>query len=123
MKAIEENMVKLHTLAKQQPKSEDKKLDLKDEMKGHFAFLTINEVTPESPSHQAGFKPQDAIYKFGSVRKTKQDVTNQDLLKTVAELVRDSEGKSIEVVVQRQDSTFHKLFLIPKKWEGRGLIG
>jgi len=56
---------------------------------------------------------------FGSVK-------HNGGVKAVGELVRDSEGRNITVEVMRIKSGTEitkTLSLVPKKWEGKGLLG
>jgi len=84
-------------------------------------FATVDEVSENSPASQGGIQLNDEIIQFGNINKT-----NHRNLQAVAELVRNSEGKSIIVKVKRREletSIIKNLTIVPQKWSGRGLLG
>ena len=59
-------------------------------------FAEINEVTLESPSNSAGIKINDLIVKFGEI-----NYYNNDNLQKLAQFVKGSENKDIEISLLR----------------------
>jgi 26S proteasome non-ATPase regulatory subunit 9 len=59
----------------------------------------------------------DLVIDFGGV-----DVTNNNNLIGVRDLVMKNENKSLDLYVQRGADVLH-LTLTPKKWSGQGLLG
>jgi len=80
-------------------------------------FAKIDRVLEGSPAQLSGLKVGDLINGFGDVNKD-----NNDRLKAVGELVRNSEDKEIIVQVKRTGGDI-KISLIPTKWSGNGLLG
>lgn len=86
-------------------------------------FALIDAVTSGSPSDRAGVKVNDKVVAFGSV-SARGGVDAPTALKSLAELMRHSENKPLLVIVLRgKDDSTVKLTLVPKKWDGPGLLG
>lgn len=82
-------------------------------------FCIVDNVLKCSPAELAGFNNSDLIYNFGGI-----DINFQNPLEKIALLVKNSEDKEIIVEVYREKMNEHlKLKLVPKKWEGNGLLG
>jgi len=87
------------------------------------AFAVVNTVAPSSPASGAGMRVGDRIVQFGEV-----DWLNHEKLARVAQVVGRSEGRGIEVVVQREQEggevEVKTLRLVPRRdWGGRGTLG
>jgi 26S proteasome non-ATPase regulatory subunit 9 len=59
----------------------------------------------------------DLVIEFGGV-----DISNNNNLLGIRDLVMKSENKPLDVYVKRGDDYQH-LILTPKKWSGQGLLG
>lgn len=82
-------------------------------------FAKVNSVVDASPAHLAGLQANDLILQFGDV-----DYTNHENLTRVAQVVKDSEGQEIRIVVQRVAGQNVTLVLVPRRdWGGRGSLG
>jgi len=86
-------------------------------------FARVDEVAIGSPAEQAHLCVDDLIISFGSIT-----ALDNNRLKLIGELVQSSEGITLTVIVQRKDSTkqessINYLELVPRKWNGRGLLG
>ncbi|CAN6666471.1 probable 26S proteasome regulatory subunit p27 [Trichomonascus vanleenenianus] len=81
------------------------------------AFAMVDDVTVDSPAHQAGLLVGDRIVKFGDVH-----AGNHGRLSKLAVVVRENDGKEIDVIVLRDQRITVKL--VPNSsWEGRGSLG
>ena len=80
-------------------------------------LFVVECVSKHSPSHSAGLKSGDLILKFGSmsaVNHSKQSM--QDIL-------RQSAGEEIAVIIKRNQGEYHTLRLMLQKWNGKGKFG
>lgn len=87
----------------------------------HVVFALIDQVFRSSPAEEAGLKEGDLLVEFGSV-----DAENHANFSAIVQLVQDSVGRPIRVVVQRKEGTgsnYVTLSLTPHTWSGRGLLG
>ncbi|KAL0079631.1 hypothetical protein J3Q64DRAFT_1760591 [Phycomyces blakesleeanus] len=81
-------------------------------------FAVVNAVAPDSPAYSAGLRRGDKIIEFGSV-----NAENHARLQALNELVQQSLGVSIAVVVLREQDQLN-LTLVPRQgWGGRGTLG
>ncbi|KAJ3648655.1 hypothetical protein Zmor_020443 [Zophobas morio] len=80
-------------------------------------FAKITLVSPGSPAEFAGLSANDLIVEFGSINST-----NFKSLADVGTVVQHSEGSEILVKLKRGER-FVTALLVPKKWQGRGLLG
>ena len=81
-------------------------------------FLKITQVDSGSPSHTAGLEKNDELIQFGPYNLSN---SSRDL-KEIAEYVKEREEKIVLLKVLRKDEIL-RLKLIPKKWQGHGLLG
>jgi 26S proteasome non-ATPase regulatory subunit 9 len=84
-------------------------------------FCQINDVLPGSPAAQGGLRTGDLVIVFGGAT-----AHNHRNLAAIADVVRDSVGSSIEVIVQRSSdggANQVRLSITPMQWEGRGVLG
>ena len=104
-------------------------------------FARVDAVAANSPASAAGLKEEDLILKFGAINHT-----NHNHLRAIAAIVPEvaATNDGIEVTVRRRHHRSHhhhgqqpssnqgnsngeneilKITLVPKPWEGRGLIG
>lgn len=90
-------------------------------------FAKVNAVAPRSPAEAAGLLENDVILRFGNITI---DSPNgfQDLAQMVPAAAGDN--RSIEILVKRGSTStgaaqeeLKTLELVPRPWEGRGLIG
>eukprot|EP01128_Nolandella_sp_AFSM9_P011204 TRINITY_DN7923_c0_g1_i1.p1 TRINITY_DN7923_c0_g1~~TRINITY_DN7923_c0_g1_i1.p1 ORF type:complete len:265 (+),score=70.65 TRINITY_DN7923_c0_g1_i1:64-795(+) len=86
------------------------------------AFARVNSVAPSSPASESGMREGDLVFAFSSVT-----ASNHNNLKAIPTVVK--EGMPITVRVVRPSSSSPsssevvRLSLLPRKWEGRGLLG
>jgi len=88
-------------------------------------FALIDEVSPNSPAHEAGILVGDLLLRFGTITGE-----NHREFRAIAELVPQAAGekRSIPIAVLRKenssDTTVVKVVsLKPRAWAGRGLLG
>lgn len=81
------------------------------------AFARVNSISPGSPASIAGLQVDDEIVEFGSV-----NTHNFQSLQNIGSVVQHSEGKPLNVTVNRRGEK-HQLRLVPTRWAGRGLLG
>ena len=81
------------------------------------AFAIVDEILETSPASEAGLINGDELLAFGKV--TSQTL---DALNAVPSVVRDNVGKSIPLQIRRQGSII-RVYITPKPWGGRGLLG
>lgn len=77
----------------------------------------VAQVVSGSPASESGLEVNDKLLQFGSL--TKNNCVN---LKSIGELVLNSENRSIQLVILR-NSQVKNINVVPKKWSGRGLLG
>lgn len=80
-------------------------------------FVIVNLVSPGSPAEDAGIQLRDEIVDFGSI-----NVDNFRELGQIGELVRHSQNQNIALKVRRGRNLID-ITLVPKTWQGRGLLG
>lgn len=81
------------------------------------AFLEVTYVNSSSPADICGLQKDDQILLFGSI-----NADNFKELKQISDLVTHQCNQKIALTIKRNDRTLN-LQLIPKKWQGRGLLG
>jgi len=109
-------------------------------------FARVDEVAIGSPAEQAHLCVDDLIISFGSITALDNNrlkliggesfksfvrfyfLFSKRFVFSFVELVQSSEGITLTVIVQRKDSTkqessINYLELVPRKWNGRGLLG
>ncbi|KAJ6824487.1 26S proteasome non-ATPase regulatory subunit 9 [Iris pallida] len=79
-------------------------------------FAVIDEITDDSPAAADGLQLGDHIIKFGSVE------VGDDLIRRLASEAQLNQDHPIPLVIMRQGSTMN-LFITPRQWFGRGLLG
>ncbi|ORY07970.1 hypothetical protein K493DRAFT_403534 [Basidiobolus meristosporus CBS 931.73] len=88
------------------------------------AFAIVNAIAPDSPAQLAGLEKGDKIIRFGDITNA-----NHENLQAVGRLVASSEGKTLILLIERNDKvdetpTTITMKLTPKSgWGGRGLLG
>ncbi|KAG0164989.1 26S proteasome non-ATPase regulatory subunit 9 [Apophysomyces sp. BC1034] len=81
-------------------------------------FAIVNSVALGSPADDSGLQKNDRLVKFGHVH-----AENHNKLQAVNELVRQSQGSPIQVIVLRGEDK-KTLSLTPRSnWGGRGTLG
>lgn len=80
-------------------------------------FASVNIVHEGSPADAAGIKQGDTIVEFGSINST-----NFRGIEDIGSVVRHSHGNAIIVKLKRGDR-FLRVQLLPREWNGRGLLG
>ena len=80
-------------------------------------FAVIDEILDASPAKDAGLVNGDELLAFGKV--TAQTL---DALNAVPSVVRDNVGMRIPLTVRRKGVVV-QVFITPKSWGGRGLLG
>ncbi|CAG8562189.1 6230_t:CDS:2 [Ambispora leptoticha] len=88
----------------------------------------VNAVAPDSPAKDAGLQKGDKILNFGTIH-----AGNHEKLQALNTLVGQSEGKIIDVTIERDSSSSSEELLPPTRmvlqftprrgWGGRGLLG
>ncbi|KAN0035268.1 hypothetical protein ACTA71_004530 [Dictyostelium dimigraforme] len=107
-------------------KEETKPMEVEIEKIG-LPFVYIDLVSDGSPSDKANLKKGDLIFQFGTVgpfyeERQVGDNLNSNHLQSIANIVRNSENKVIPIKLSRGTSVI-STSLIPRKWNGQGLIG
>jgi 26S proteasome non-ATPase regulatory subunit 9 len=92
-------------------------LPVPDYIKAKQPFAKVNQVAPMSPAYESKMHVGDLVIDFGGV-----DVTNNNNLIGVRDLVMKNENKALDLYVRRGADVLH-LTLTPKKWSGQGLLG
>ena len=82
-----------------------------------MAFAVIDEILDSSPAKDAGLVNGDELLAFGRVNSQTLDALN-----SVPSVVRDNVGTKIPLTVRRK-GTILQVFITPKSWGGRGLLG
>jgi len=80
-------------------------------------FVKVNFVSPGSPADAAGIRFNDEVIEFGSL-----NATNFRELTQISDIVKHRQNERILLRVQR-DNKIHELHLVPRIWNGRGLLG
>jgi 26S proteasome non-ATPase regulatory subunit 9 len=85
-------------------------------------FATIDSVATGGPAQGAGVVVGDEIVRFGSVHHE-----NHCGLRALSQLTQRSEDSTVSVTVRRRDASgsasLVELSLVPRRWEGPGLLG
>lgn len=81
-------------------------------------FAKVTFINENSPASTAGFKVDDELLEFGTLKRD-----NFKELTQVAEIVKHRENSSISVKIRRDRNRIYSISLVPKKWSGRGLLG
>eukprot|EP00118_Oscarella_pearsei_P000764 m.5734 g.5734 ORF g.5734 m.5734 type:complete len:203 (+) comp13982_c0_seq1:40-648(+) len=117
MSEIESGLHEIHAQDREKESVEDKQKG--DESGGSFVkpFLDVNVVSENSPASLSGLKVGDQVVEFGSINES-----NFKSLQDIGELVKNSEGRKMWIKVVRNTGEL-RLGLVPKKWQGRGLLG
>ncbi|KAL0221956.1 hypothetical protein RCL1_001810 [Eukaryota sp. TZLM3-RCL] len=84
-------------------------------------IFTISEVQPESPAYTAGLKPGHGVISFGSLSFDSLGV--DDYVISAIDIVKQSINQPITVVVVNSENVVKELVLVPRKWNGPGMIG
>lgn len=82
-----------------------------------LSMFLVDSIANDSPATVSGLKLHDEILQFGNI-----SYITANFLIEVSNLVANSVGQTIPVMVKREGKTVH-LELIPKAWSGRGLLG
>lgn len=80
-------------------------------------FLRVNQVFESSPAQECGLCIGDLILSFGSM--TQSTYSSEELKR----IVSNSIGKRLDVQVMRNPDGHVLLHLIPKVWNGEGVLG
>ncbi|KNC79838.1 hypothetical protein SARC_07786 [Sphaeroforma arctica JP610] len=80
-------------------------------------FLSVTSVAESSPADAAGLMKGDEILKMGSA-----NAQNFRSLQDISDLINNRENRGVDIAVLRNDERL-QLYLTPKKWSGRGLLG
>jgi len=81
-------------------------------------IVVVNVVSEKSPAEEAGIQLRDQIISFGSIT-----ASNFKDLSQIGELVKNSQNRQLRIKVKRSGGQFQDLILVPKIWNGRGLLG
>jgi len=80
-------------------------------------FMLVKSVMEDSPAAESGLKTGDIIVQFGTITHNNYST---ELLQSI---VTSSVDKAIPVVVRRNPEGIFELNLVPKRWNGMGLLG
>ena len=80
-------------------------------------FATIDQVFYGSPAENCGMKVGDKILQIGDI-----SYTNFKQLQDVGKLIQNNKDKEVSLIIVRDENVLN-LVLVPKKWEGVGLLG
>eukprot|EP00191_Tetraselmis_sp_GSL018_P021686 CAMPEP_0177621580 /NCGR_PEP_ID=MMETSP0419_2-20121207/27661_1 /TAXON_ID=582737 /ORGANISM="Tetraselmis sp., Strain GSL018" /LENGTH=131 /DNA_ID=CAMNT_0019121507 /DNA_START=491 /DNA_END=885 /DNA_ORIENTATION=+ len=83
-------------------------------------FALVDEVSEGSPASEAGIRPGDRVCRFGSIKRG--GAAAIEALKQIAALLQQHEGEPVDVVVAREGRVA-ELAVVPRVWDGRGLLG
>eukprot|EP01091_Cochliopodium_minus_P003771 TRINITY_DN1373_c0_g1_i1.p1 TRINITY_DN1373_c0_g1~~TRINITY_DN1373_c0_g1_i1.p1 ORF type:complete len:229 (+),score=68.64 TRINITY_DN1373_c0_g1_i1:128-814(+) len=131
MKMIEEGLYSFHNQPKSQIENqlsseqksnntnnktvENKKI-VEEELPNRPISL-IDQIFYGSPAESCGLQVGDKILKLGEV-----SCLNFKTLTDIAKVIQNNQNKEVPVVVIR-DTAVLKLVLVPRKWDGVGLLG
>ena len=92
------------------------------EVKQHLvAFLRVDKVDKGSPAEESGLNEGDLVLQFGEVVLQREETGHQALRRVVTEVGNNIESQ-IEVTIQREMER-KTIKLVPKQWDGRGVLG
>ncbi|RNF12060.1 putative proteasome 26S non-ATPase subunit 9 [Trypanosoma conorhini] len=100
-----------------------RRVRLVDEMSKKPPFVRVVKALTDSPGAQAGLTAGDLILQYGEVDAA---VVAARGFGEMARVTGSHEGKTLSVWVKRRGGaaeTVVELLLVPKSWEGSGLIG
>ena len=80
-------------------------------------FYLVDQIFEMSPAQECGLKFGDLIIQFGSM------VYDNKSPKLLMNIVQSSINKPIPVIIKRNPEGIIPLQLIPKKWNGNGVLG
>lgn len=83
----------------------------------HATIATINEILSGSPAAECGLIDGDELISFGTVNDS---IANP--LSNVPDVVKASVNKPITLLIKR-NNVIIELFITPRTWAGRGLLG
>ena len=134
MKDIDEETKRVHTLKAAAPRinsSDDERKGATRDSSGSYGnsgsdikyesiepIATLDEILDNSPSCEAGILDGDLLLAFGAV----SSATHQDPMNAIPNEVKTNIGKPITVIIKRNDK-IEKKYIVPKTWDGRGLLG
>lgn len=79
-------------------------------------FAMVDEINESSPAAEDGLQLGDQVVKFGNVEG------GDNLLQRLAAEAQSKQGQAVSVGVIRQGAKVD-LFITPRIWQGRGLLG
>lgn len=83
------------------------------------SFAVISSIIEGSPADQCGLCEGDNVLMFDDI-----DINEKNPLDRVGSVVKQKENQIIKVIISRKNQLNSILInLIPKKWEGNGLLG
>lgn len=83
------------------------------------SFAVISSIIEGSPADQCGLCEGDNVLMFDDI-----DINEKNPLERVGNIVKQKENQIIKVIISRKNQLNSILInLIPKKWEGNGLLG
>merc|ERR1712129_675626 len=97
--------------------NENESESAEEDMASLQPMYVIDSIFENSPSRAAGLKTGDRVLKFGSMTESNHSA------QLMRDIVRQSVDKEIPVIVLRNPEGFCSLKLVPRKWDGKGLIG
>jgi 26S proteasome non-ATPase regulatory subunit 9 len=82
-------------------------------------FCYIQSVLENSPAYIAGFREGDAVINFGGINHL-----HGNPLEKISTVVKSSINQEVFIeVIHKNDLNTTKLKLVPKTWEGNGVLG
>lgn len=117
MEAVEKKIHDIHAEAREAGKVTNEQTARQSGAPVPKAFAKINSVTDGSPAAVAGLQVGDAIVEFGTL-----NASNFSALSDLALIAQHSIERSVRVAVNRNGTTVG-LFLTPRPWSGKGVLG
>lgn len=117
MAAIEKKLHDIHAEARESGKASNEQAAQQSTASVLKGFVKVNSVTEGSPAAAAGMRVGDAIIEFGTL-----SATNFSTLSDLALVAQHSIERPIKVVVNR-DGAAVILFITPRPWGGKGVLG
>lgn len=81
-------------------------------------FLLVDKIFISSPADACGLRLFDKIIRFGNI-----DGRDSKNMAGIPQLVANSVGQPIPLVVLRGDKVLTDISLVPQTWNGNGLLG
>lgn len=119
MKKIEQGLIEVHQSTTNETSIKTNSINENPNLPAKEPFLRVDIVSTNSPAETAGLHVGDLVCRIGTIRKE-----NFRTMQDIAQLVNNSENRSITLLIQRAHTKDQEtVSLTPKKWSGNGLLG